>query len=210
MKRGIYKIALLIFLLSTGTGCLSAQDTVTVSPSRTRNIRLNPLKATMLAATIPGMGQIYSRKYWKVPFVYAGFGALAYAVSFNSSSYNTFIKAYQDFTDLNPETQSYLKVIKIDPKIYDPILFPKSYSKSIASDIRDQLLNRVDYYKRYRDLSYIGIGAWYLLTILDANVDASLFDYDVSENINLSLAPFQFPLYNYAVAGVGLSLKINF
>ena len=191
---------------------LSAQDTTAVNVSPVKKAHLFPLKATMLAATIPGMGQIYSHKYWKVPFVYIGFGALGYAVSYNSNNYNIFTKAYQDFTDLNPATQSYLKVIRgnLKPQDYDPVLYPATAQASYTQYIKDNLLNRVDYFKRYRDLSYIGIGFWYLITILDANVDASLYDYDVSENINLSLVPFQYPLYNYAVTGIGLSLKINF
>jgi len=69
----------------------------------------------------------------------------------------------------------------------------------------------VDYYKRYRDLSYIGIAGWYLFSILDANVDASLFNYDVGPNLNLSLAPMQMRLPGgYVGAGLNVDLKVNF
>jgi hypothetical protein len=69
----------------------------------------------------------------------------------------------------------------------------------------------VDYYKRYRDLSYIGIAGWYLISILDANVDASLFNYDVSPNLNLTLVPIQMTLPGgFMGAGVGVDLIINF
>ena len=190
---------------------LSAQDTIPVVKDRRKNLKLNPLKATMLAASFPGMGQIYNRKAWKVPLVYAGFGALGYALSYNSGYFNKYTKAYQDFTDNIPQTQSYLQLIRYaDPKDYDPVLNPKTATQANYSHIKDLLLNQVDYFKRYRDLCYIGLGAWYLLTILDANVDASLFDYDVGENINLSLAPFRIPLYNYTAAGMSLTMTINF
>jgi hypothetical protein len=203
---------------------LSAQDTVTVSnPLKStldtasvpafskKDTKLSPLKATMLAATFPGAGQIYTRRYWKVPIVYAGFGGLGYAVSYNSKWYNTYSKAYNDFTDQSPETASYADlIIGIDREVYDPSLNSDHFDSGRSQYIKDQLLNKVDYFRRYRDLSLIGIGAWYLLSILDANVDASLFDYDVSDNINLSVAPFQFPLYNYAAVGVSLTFKINF
>lgn len=165
----------------------------------------------MLAAAFPGFGQIYNRKYWKIPLVYAGFAGFAYAVVFNSKYYNTYTKAYQDFTDQIPQTDSYLSLIRgSDPKEYDPVLYPDSYNPSTASWVRDQLLLKVDYFKRYRDLSYIGIVAWYIISILDANVDASLFDYEVNDNLNITLAPMQVPLYNFTVVGINLSLKINF
>jgi hypothetical protein len=224
LKRGFHNILIIAILLipihmtlsaqdtvSVSTSAKPAQDTVSVSTSAKKVFRASPLKATMLAATFPGAGQIYTKKYWKVPIVYAGFGGLGYAVAYNSKWYNTFTKAYNDFTDQSPETASYVDLIRGVPReVYDLSLKSKDYNPETASNIKDQLLNKVDYFRRYRDLSLIGIGAWYLLSILDANVDASLFDYDVSENINLSVAPFQFPLYNYAAVGVSLTFKINF
>ena len=79
----------------------------------------------MLAVAFPGLGQIYNRKYWKIPVVYAGFGALFYTASFNSKNYKLYMKAYQDFTDDIPETQSYMSlIIPADPKTYDPVLYP--------------------------------------------------------------------------------------
>jgi hypothetical protein len=202
---------MIIILLIPIQMTLSAQDTVSVTTTTKKDLKLSPLKATMLAATFPGAGQIYTRKYWKVPIVYAGFGGLGYAVAYNSKWYNTYTKAYNDFTDQSPETTSYVDLIRgVDREVYDPSLGSDQYNAETSAYVQDQLLNKVDYFRRYRDLSLIGMGAWYLLTILDANVDASLFDYDVSDNINVSVAPFQFPLYNYAAVGVGLTFKINF
>ncbi len=144
----------------------------------------------MYAAALPGLGQIYNRKYWKVPIVYAGFGALGYAVTVNTRDYNRFINAYKDFTDLIPETDSYLTLLShLDPKSYDPVLYPGEHNPSTAQWVRTTLRNGVDYYRKYRDLSYIGIAAWYLLTIIDAHVDASLFDYDISNDLRASMIP---------------------
>lgn len=150
----------------------------------------------MFAAALPGLGQIYNRKYWKVPFVYAGFGALGYAVTINTKNYNSFISAYQDFNDIIPETDSYISLLNdlvgLDPSKYDPVLYPGDYIPSTQAWVKTTLLNGVEYYRKYRDLSYIGIAAWYLLTIIDAHVDASLFDYDITPDIRASVVPVNF------------------
>lgn len=188
-----------------------AQDSVSVAVKKKRNFIPDPTKATMLAATFPGLGQIYNRKYWKVPFVYAGFAGVGYAVYYNTTWYNTYIKAYQDFTDEVPETDSYIKLIPhIKPEEYDPVLHPSTYNLSTATWIKDQMMRQIDYFRKYRDLSYIGIAAWYLFTILDASVDASLFDYDISESLAIKVEPFKMPLYNFAGAGMSVKLLINF
>jgi hypothetical protein len=190
-----------------------AQDSIPVVKSSKPKFKSDPLKATMMAVVFPGLGQIYNRKYWKIPLVYAGFGGLFYSVAFNSSKYNEFIKAYQDFTDQVPQTNSYLNVISptVDPATYDPVLHPATYIPANASYWKDRLLQAVDYYKRYRDLSYIGIAGWYLVSILDANVDASLFDYDIDKNLDIAVFPMQVPLPGgYLGAGLNVRLLITF
>jgi hypothetical protein len=188
-----------------------AQDTLSAASTVKKHFKADPLKATMLAVALPGAGQIYNRKYWKIPIVYTGFGVLFYFAGVNGNNYSMYIKAYQDFTDVIPETDSYLKVIPGDPSTYDPVLYPETYNPSTYSYYKDELLRMVDYYKRYRDLSYIGIAAWYLISILDANVDASLFDFDVSNNLNLTLAPALMPLPGgYTGAAVTASLRWTF
>lgn len=193
------------------TGTAEGQDTINTAIKKRKSFSPDPLKATMLSATFPGLGQIYNRKYWKVPFVYAGFGGVGYAVWFNTKWYNTYIRAYQDFTDQIPETDSYKKVIRnIKPEEYDLVLFPETANPSTAAWIKDQMMRQIDYYRKYRDLSYLGIGLWYLVSILDANVDASLFNYDIGESLALKISPIQVPLYNFAGAGVNLTLTFNF
>ncbi|MBE0673979.1 MAG: hypothetical protein IH591_04905 [Bacteroidales bacterium] len=188
----------------------AAQDSTIVSTDIKARPR-SPHRATMLAAALPGMGQVYNRKYWKIPLVYAGFAGLGYGAWFNASSHVKFTRAYQDFTDVIPETDSYLDVIRgIDPATYDPVLYPDSYNPSDSQWIKEQLLSRVDYYKKYRDLSYIGIAAWYLISILDANVDASLSDYDVGESINISVLPAAMNLPGGQILALNIKLVKSF
>lgn len=192
-----------------------AQDTIPVKKPVGKSLKIrfkpDPLKATMLAVAFPGLGQVYNRKLWKIPLVYAGFGGLIYSAGLNSSNYNKYMKAYQDFTDTNPATRSYLDLIKADPAGYDPVLYPKTASASSTSYYKDGMLRMVDYYKRYRDLSYIGIAGWYLLSILDANVDASLFNYDITDNLDIAVFPVQVSLPGgFMGAGLNIGLKVVF
>jgi hypothetical protein len=206
-------LVILLLVLCSSFQNTFAQDTLYVNENVKHPFKAEPMKATMLAVALPGLGQIYNRKYVKVPIVYAGFGAILYAINYTSTSYNRWMKGYQDLTDAIPETASYLNlpVIKnVDPKIYDPVLFPDDYDISTYTRCKDLMLRQVDYYKKYRDLSYIGIAAWYLITILDANVDASLFNYDVSKNLELDVEPVQMPVPGQSGPGASLSLKVNF
>lgn len=201
-------VILLFATVITCTGqVVVSEDSITGRREKIKRYTLEPVKATMYAAALPGMGQIYNRKYWKVPFVYAGFGALGYAVTINTRNYNKFINAYQDFNDIIPETDSYLKLLHhLDPKDYDPVLFPDDYNPGTAAWVKTTLLNGVDYYRKYRDLSYIGIAAWYLLTIIDAHVDASLFDYDITTNLKASVAPAN---YYPGIAPPGITFALT-
>jgi hypothetical protein len=192
---------------------ISEQDTSKVDKHLRKKFKPETMRATMLAVSFPGLGQIYNRKVWKIPVVYAGFGALIYSAGFNGKNYTLYMKAYQDFTDNVLATDSYLKVI--DPKVprdtYDKLFNPTGYNASSESYYREGMLRMVDYYKRYRDLSYIGIAGWYLISILDANVDASLFNYDVSPNLNITFAPVQMNLPGgFMGAGLCVDMKVNF
>lgn len=188
-----------------------AQDTIPVVKTEKKQFKAEPFRATMLAIALPGLGQIYNKKYWKVPIVYAGFAGLIYAIDFNTKEYTKFMRAYQDFTDRIPETDSYLELIRnVDPSTYDPVLHPNTYDPSAAAWYKERMLRMIDYFKKYRDLSYIGIAAWYLVTILDANVDASLFNYDITNNLDLTIAPMQVPLIEHSGLGLSVSLRVTF
>ena len=197
-----------MFFMSVMTCRAQSQDTLSVITEKPKKYTLEPIRSTMYAAALPGLGQIYNRKYWKVPFVYAGFGALGYAAYFNGSLYSDYINAYKDFTDLIPETNSYLNIPgmgALNPEDYDPVLHPETYNPSTQAWVSTQLLNGVSYYRRYRDLSYIGIVAWYLLTIIDANVNSALFDYDISDDLKASLIPV-----NFSANGLSPGVAITF
>ena len=151
----------------------------------------SPAKASLYSAIFPGLGQIYNRKYWKLPLVYAGFGALGYSVTFNMTNYSKYKSAYIDFTDKLPETQSYLDVISgsLNPADFDPVLHPDTYDSEQETWFKEQLQHNMDYYRRNRDLSYIGLVGLYLLNIVDATVDAHLFDYDISNDLSMKIEP---------------------
>lgn len=133
-------------------------------------------KATWYALVIPGGGQIYNRKYWKLPIVYGGFVGCAYALTWNSRMYKDYRNAYLDFMDDNPATNSYKD------------LLPANYSYS-DSQLEDVLKNRKDMYRRYRDLSIFAFIGVYLLTVVDAYVDAELSDFDLTPDLSLEFAP---------------------
>ncbi len=211
MKAQYYIIFLIVLLLNCPVIHISAQDSLFIETREKKMFKADPMRATMLAVALPGLGQIYNRKYWKIPLVYAGFGGVFFAINYNSTNYNTFMKAYQDFTDKIPETDSYLKLIKnADPASYDPVLHPDTYDPSAASWYTDRMLRQVDYFKKYRDLSYIAFAAWYLITVLDANVDASLLNYDISNNLALRMLPISPVSSGYAGPGMGMGLKFSF
>jgi len=166
----------------------------------------DPMKASMISAVFPGGGQIYNRKYWKLPIVYGGFGALFYMFKTNSDNYQMYYKGYVDFTDNIPETRSYEKFMPVGPD-FDPALITPARARSLE----DQMIRFIDYHKRYRDLSIILAGVWYFAQILDANVDASLMDYDVSDNLELSFVPKMFNIPGMQpIAGMSLRFTINF
>jgi hypothetical protein len=141
----------------------------------------DPLKVVWMAAIIPGYGQIMNKKYWKLPIVYGGFLGCAYAVSWNSGMYQTYQTAYRDILTTNdPTATSYLQLLPAGRTIND-------YGGITA--FTSILKSKQDIYYRYRDLSIIATVAYYALTIVDAFVDAQLYDFDISPDLSLRLQP---------------------
>ncbi|MEE4177043.1 MAG: DUF5683 domain-containing protein [Bacteroides sp.] len=126
----------------------------------------SPGRAAMLSATLPGLGQAYNRAYWKIPIIYAGFGGVAYAVNFNNDNYQEMRRAYLAKVDGNPNT-------------------PDNYPLYTDASLK----RAMEYYRRNLELSFILGAALYLLNILDANVQAHLMDFDVSEDISMKIEP---------------------
>lgn len=138
----------------------------------------NPKKAVILSGIFPGLGQIYNRKYWKLPIIYGGFAGVAYAISWNNKYYQDYYNGYFDIMDNDPNTNRWYKFV---PYGSDP--------KSSESLLRDKLKRGKDFYRRNRDLSIIiGVGL-YALNIVDAYVDAQLFDFDISPDISMHISP---------------------
>ncbi len=171
----------------------------------------SPRKATLYSAVLPGLGQAYNKKYWKIPVVYAGFATMGYFVYFNTSKYNEFKQALIDFKDLSAETNSYLNLIGpgLNPETFDRSLGSTLFSREDEEWFRNQLENNMNYYRRYRDLSFLLTVIWYAMNVIDANVDAHLFYYEISDDISMNIAPdlYQLPGANYAG---GMALSVNF
>lgn len=153
-------------------------DSLTLKP-----FKPDPLKVVWMGAIIPGYGQIMNKKYWKLPIVYGGFLGCAYAVSWNSTIYESYKTAYRDIIDNDPSTNSFLDILpKGITSIDSPYIGGEANYKVI-------LKNKQDNYRRYRDLSIIVSVAYYALTIVDAYVDAQLYDFDISPDLSLRLQP---------------------
>lgn len=140
--------------------------------------RPDPEKATWLAIAIPGGGQIYNRKYWKLPIVYGGFVGCMYAYNWNNQMYSDYKQAYLDIMDSDPNTKSYEG------------FFRKGYDfESNKSYLQNVFKKRKDRYRRWRDMSiFVTVGV-YLISVIDAYVDAQLSSFDISENLDLTISP---------------------
>ncbi len=148
--------------------------------------RHSPLYATLFSLAVPGLGQAYNRKYWKIPIVYAGLGGLGYALYYTTSNFYGYRNAYRLQVDEDPFTLGEFKGVTEANEL-------KTYR---------------DYYKRYVDLTAILTGVWYALNLVDAAVDAHLFEWNMKDDIHLSWQPTALPAYNQAaVPGVRFSLS---
>jgi len=141
--------------------------------------RPNPKRAMWLAIVIPGAGQIYNRKYWKLPIVYGGFLGCLYAIRWNNQMYRDYSQAYIDIMDNDPSTESYNQFLHL--------------GTTITSENKERYQNlfkrRKDYYRKYRDLSIFCLIGVYALSVIDAYVDASLSEFDISKDLSLKVEP---------------------
>ena len=163
----------------------------------------NPTKATWLAVVFPGGGQIYNRKYWKLPIIYGGFAGCAYALSWNGKMYKDYSQAYLDIMDSNPNTKS-----------YEDLLPPNAQYNE--EQLKNTLKRRKDSFRRFRDLSIFAFIGVYLISIIDAYVDAELSNFDISPDLSMKLEPTvidnnsQFRSNSYKNKSVGLQCVLRF
>ena len=159
----------------------------------------NPTKATWLALVIPGGGQIYNRKYWKLPIFYGGFAGCAYALTWNSKMYKDYSTAYKDAMNGNMQSSS----------ITD--LLPPGYKIS-ETQLKELLRKRKDTYRRYRDLSIFAFIGVYLLSVIDAYVDAELSNFDITPDLSMKVEPAVIDnrINNSSYRSVGLQWSFRF
>ena len=161
----------------------------------------NSTKAVWYSVIFPGLGQIYNKKYWKLPIVYGGFVGIAYGLSFNQRYYTDYSIAYRDAMGNDPNKQSYKDFI------------PSSWTN--MTEIQRVMKRKKDFYRRYRDLSIIGLVAMYAVCMIDAYVDAELYTFDISPDLSFRIEPtVTNPTYGYQTFSnkslIGISCSINF
>lgn len=143
----------------------------------------DPTKAVWYSALMPGAGQIYNRKYWKLPILVGGFMGLAYGISFNNRYFTDYSNAYRDAYSDDPNANSYINFL---PYSYRN---NKEWIEKNKEWIRSSLKSKKDYYRRNRDLCVVGMLAVYGLAMIDAYVDAQLYTFDISPDVSMRLSP---------------------
>ncbi len=150
-----------------------ATDTVALVPWKP-----DPMRAVWMGLIIPGYGQIYNKAYWKLPIVYGGFMGCIYAISWNNTMYSDYKQAYRDI--LTDKGTSYMDMLP-DGYTLEMMGGKANYTKVLKT--------RQDTYRRYRDYSIVATIAVYALSVIDAYVDAQLFDYDISTDLSMHVQP---------------------
>ena len=170
--------------ISTDTTIMVYSDSLakvvgdTLKLNRFENWQPNSIRAMWLAMVFPGGGQIYNRKYWKLPIVYGGVVGCIYAVNWNSQMLKDYSQAYQDITDKDPTTNGHLEML------------PLGYNISGREEHFKTIFKRKkDFYRRNRDLSIFCIAGVYLLSVVDAYVDAELSTFDIGRELSVQLSP---------------------
>lgn len=143
-----------------------------------KSFRPDPIRSMWLGLVLPGAGQFYNRKYWKLPIVYGGFLGCVYALTWNSQMLSDYSQAYLDIVDSDPNTKSYEKML------------PPNYSiEGKETRFQGIFKSKKDTFRRFRDLSIFAFGGVYLLSVIDAYVDAELSTFDLSRDLSLEFHP---------------------
>ena len=190
------------------TGELALTDTLDLVPKRKKRDwatwRPDTKRALWLSLVLPGAGQIYNRKYWKLPIIYGGFVGCIYALSWNNMMYKDYMQAYIDISDDDPNTASYDRFLHLGVKINEG-----------NKDRYQQLFkSRKDKYRRWRDLSFFVMIGVYALSVIDAYVDAELSEFDISKDLSLKISPAVIPNHGggnpLQAQSLGFNCSLNF
>ncbi len=174
----------------------------------------SPHKATVYSALVPGLGQIYNKKYWKLPILYGGIGATVYAIGWNSNQYNDYKDAYIDFSlfldyKYQPEGGT---IPEPTSKRYEKLRPDEDFENldpKVETWYQTRFKNGKDKYKRDRDLSYIILFGVYVLNIIDATVDAHFTNFNINDDLSMTVQPQM--NYTPLTGGfLGLSCRIEF
>ncbi len=198
-RKAPKELELLETPVDTATLALKMDSAQRVLPKAKKRFIPNANKATWLAIAFPGAGQIYNRKYWKLPIVYGGFVGCAYALNWNNKMYKDYSQAYLDIMDDDPGTKSYEDFLPLNSSIAGQ-----------EERFKEIFRKRKDMYRRQRDLSIFAFMGVYLLSVIDAYVDAELSDFDISKDIGLKVEPAIFNdgnTKNFNSVGLQCSLK---
>ena len=138
----------------------------------------DPKKSMWLAIVFPGGGQIYNRKYWKLPIIYGGFMGCFYALNWNNTMYRDYSQAYIDIMDSDENTKSFMNFL------------PAGYNvEQNMSRLQELFKRKKNFYRRYRDMSLFCMIGVYLISIVDAYVDAEMSSFDISKDLSIKLSP---------------------
>lgn len=211
--RNIFSIIIVTF--SFNTNILFAQvlhqqsDTIVTETDSTNSLVVDTVKekihsprlAAIYSAVLPGLGQVYNRKYWKLPIIYAGAGISAYLIRYNYTIYNNIHKSYRYRKDLLTET--HIGTFSV-----------KTISGKLTVDLDqfsdEDLISLQNSYRRDLDLSVLLVVGIYGLNIIDAVVDAHLFNFDVSNNLSFHFTPEWMPGTAFTNSHTGLCLRVIF
>ena len=165
----------------------------------------NPQRALWLALVLPGAGQIYNRKFWKLPIIYGGFMGCIYALTWNNMMYKDYSQAYLDLMDDDPGTASYNKFLHLGKQIQ---------TKADEERYKKIFKSRKDKYRRWREMSFFVMLGVYAFSVIDAYVDAELSQFDISKDLSLTVEPTVMPNHNGGdwldSQSLGVSCKLNF
>ena len=160
----------------------------------------NPPRAVWMSALFPGLGQIYNRRYWKLPIIVGGYLGLGYATSWNNNMLKDYQQAYLDIMDDDPSTNSYMNFFP-----------PNTVESNLDRAWLERLLrSRKNFYRRNRDLCIICMVGVYALAMVDAYVDASLSHFDISPDLSIDWSPAVIPDQRGKMPGIGLNWALNF